>query len=81
VTLAITPMFIFCGVFYPTSTLPVAVQDVVGFLPLTHAVALIRPMAAGLPVDDAALHLAVLSAYAMVGFYFAVVLTRRRLIQ
>ncbi|MBI2994557.1 MAG: ABC transporter permease [Gammaproteobacteria bacterium] len=80
VTLAITPMFIFCGVFYPTSSLPGGVQDVVGILPLTHAVALIRPLAAGLPLDHVALHVAVLSAYALLGFYLAAVLTRRRLI-
>lgn len=81
VTLAITPMFIFCGVFYPTSSLPASVQSVVSYLPLTHAVALIRPLAAGLPVTDAPLHVVVLAAYAVVGFYLAVVLTRRRLIQ
>ena len=81
VTLAITPMFIFCGVFYPTSSLPASVQNVVNYLPLTHAVALIRPLAVGLPVTDAAVHVAVLVAYALVGFYLAVVLARRRLIQ
>ena len=81
VTLAITPMFIFCGVFYPTSSLPASVQNVVSFLPLTHAVLLIRPLAAGTPVTDAPLHIVVLVAYALVGFYLAVVLTRRRLIQ
>lgn len=81
VTLMITPMFVVCGVFYPVTSLPETLQAIVIYLPLTHAVELVRPLAAGLPVENAALHVAVLGAYALVGFYLAVVLTRRRLIQ
>lgn len=77
--LVITPMFILCGVFYPIDTLPAAVQGFVQVLPLTHAVALARPLVVGLPVTDALLHVAVLAAYALLGFYVAVVLVRRRL--
>lgn len=79
-TLAITPMFILCGVFYPVSALPAALQALVQLLPLTHAVALVRPLVAGQPLTDVALHLAVLLAYAAVGYYVAVVLARRRLV-
>ena len=79
-TLIIAPMFMLSGVFFPVSALPQALQDVVMFLPLTHAVLLIRPLAAGLPLTDAALHIGVLLAYAVVGFYVAVLLLRRRLI-
>ena len=79
-TLAITPMFILCGVFYPVSALPAALQSLVQMLPLTHAVALVRPLVAGQPLTDVALHLAVLVAYAAVGYYVAVVLTRKRLV-
>lgn len=78
--LVVTPMFILCGVFYPVSTLPQAVQGFVQVLPLTHAVALARPLVAGVPLTDAALHVAVLAAYALVSFYVAVVLVRRRLL-
>ncbi|OGT85113.1 MAG: nodulation protein NodJ [Gammaproteobacteria bacterium RIFCSPLOWO2_02_FULL_61_13] len=81
VTLVITPMYIFGGVFYPITTLPDAAQSLVSMLPLTHAVALIRPLAAGHIPAEFALHVAVLAAYALLGFYFAVVLIRRRLIQ
>jgi len=81
VTLIITPMFVLCGVFYPVTALPEFIQNVVVYLPLTHAVALVRPLAAGLPVESAVLHVAVLSGFALIGFYLAVVLTRRRLIQ
>ncbi len=79
-TLAITPMFILCGVFYPVSALPAVLQSLVQVLPLTHAVALVRPLVAGQPLTDVGLHLAVLLAYAAVGYYIAVVLTRKRLV-
>ena len=35
-TLAITPMFILSGVFYPTTALPEMMQGLIGCLPLTH---------------------------------------------
>ncbi len=79
-TLVITPMFILCGVFYPIETLPAVLQAAVQFLPLTHAVALIRPLVAGHPVATPLVHLSVLLAYAGVGYYLSVVLVRRRLI-
>jgi lipooligosaccharide transport system permease protein len=79
-TLAITPMFILCGVFYPISALPEFLQSFVQLLPLTHAVALVRPLVAAQPLVNAGLHLSVLLAYACIGYYVAVVLTRRRLV-
>lgn len=81
VTLAITPMYIFCGVFYPVDTLPDLARSFIDLLPLTHAVALIRPLAAGAWPAEFWLHVTVLAAYAVIGFYLAVVLVRRRLIQ
>ena len=79
-TLAITPMMMVCGVFFPVEQLPAWLQGLVQFLPLTHAVALARPLMTGAMPADALLHLAVLAAYASVGFYAALVLTRRRLL-
>ncbi len=79
-TLVVTPMFIFSGVFYPIATLPAMLQTVVQILPLTHAIALIRPLISGQPVTQVVLHIAVLCAYAAVCYYIAVVLIRRRLI-
>lgn len=79
-TLVITPMFIVCGVFYPTNVLPEFVQRFVQVLPLTHAVALTRPLIVGQPLTDVALHISVLLAYAVIGYYIAVILTRRRLV-
>jgi len=80
VTLVLTPMFILSGVFYPVTSLPVALQSLVQLLPLAHAVDLIRPLVAGLPLSNVALHLAVLAGYGAVGYFIAVRLTRRRLL-
>ena len=80
ITLVITPMFILCGVFYPISSLPEVAQHAVQALPLTHAVALIRPLATGAPIGDAGIHVAVLAGFAVVGFYVAVALVRRRFV-
>lgn len=78
--LVITPMFMLCGVFYPIETLPAALQGVVQLLPLTHAVALTRPLVAGQPLTDVWLHLGVLGAYILVSYSIAVMLVRRRLL-
>ena len=80
ITLVITPMFILCGVFYPIGSLPEALQHAVQALPLTHAVALVRPLATGASVDHVLVHLAVLAGFAVAGFYVSVALVRRRFI-
>jgi lipooligosaccharide transport system permease protein len=78
--LAVTPMFMLCGVFYPIDTLPAAVQGAVQVLPLTHAVALTRPLIAGQPLTYPLLHIAVLAAYTFISYYLAVVMVRRKLL-
>ena len=55
-------------------------QTFVQFLPLTHAVALIRPLVVGRPVIDAWLHIGVLAVFGIVGTWVAVALVRRRLV-
>jgi lipooligosaccharide transport system permease protein len=79
-TLVITPMFMLCGVFYPTTSLPHWLQSAVQVLPLTHAVALVRPLVAGQALSRPGLHILVLMAYAAVCYYLAVILVRKRLI-
>jgi lipooligosaccharide transport system permease protein len=79
-TLLITPMFIFSGVFYPVATLPAVAQVIVNILPLSHAIALIRPLVAGQALADPLLHVGVLLAYAIVGYLAATIFIRRRLI-
>jgi len=78
-TLFITPMMMLSGVFFPVDQLPQALQHVTGLLPLTHAVALIRPLMNDAVPAAWALHLGVLALYAAVGFQLALVFTRRRL--
>jgi lipooligosaccharide transport system permease protein len=78
-TLAITPMAFMSGVFFPVSQMPEWLQMVGQVLPLTHAVAIARPLLLGAVPVNLALHIAVLLAYAVVGYYVAVVVTRKRL--
>ncbi len=80
VTLVITPMFIFSGVFYPVTTLPDVAQTVVNVLPLAHAVALVRPLIFGTEIAQPLLHIAVLMAYMGFGYLLATVFVRRRLV-
>jgi lipooligosaccharide transport system permease protein len=79
-SLFITPMILLCGVFYPVSQLPPLLQVVSAALPLSHAIELARPLVAGRVPANVLLHVAVLAAYAVAGFYLALVLTRRRLL-
>ncbi len=78
--LVVTPMFIICGVFYPIDTLPEVVRNFVQILPLTHAVALARPLVTSTELTQPLIHVAVLAAYASISFYIAVVLVRKRLL-
>jgi lipooligosaccharide transport system permease protein len=80
VTLVVTPMFIFSGVFYPIRTLPDFAQTIVQLLPLSHAVALVRPLVFGTEIVNPLLHLAVIAGYAVAGYLLATVFVRRRLI-
>jgi lipooligosaccharide transport system permease protein len=74
-------MMLVCGVFFPVEQLPAWLQGAVQLLPLTHAVAISRPLMTGAAPPDAFLNVAVLAAYACAGFYIALVLTRRRLLK
>ena len=80
-TLVITPMMLLCGVFFPVSQLPGPLQAVTQFLPLAHAVELARPLMSGAVPSNIALHVCVLAAFAVVSFYVALVLARRRLLK
>jgi lipooligosaccharide transport system permease protein len=77
-TLILTPMVFISGVYFPLAQLPVAMQWVAKTLPLYHAVELIRPLFLGQLPQQAAVHVAVLVAYAVVGYAVAMWLTRRR---
>ena len=79
-TLVITPMVLLCGVFFPVSQLPPAVQAVSAWLPLTHAIELARPLVIGRVPTGIALHVGALIAYGAAGHTIALALTRRRLL-
>jgi lipooligosaccharide transport system permease protein len=79
-TLVLTPQMLLCGVFFPTSGLPAWVQAVASALPLTHAIAIGRPLFLGQWPESALLHAGVLAAYGITGFLVALALFRRRLL-
>jgi lipooligosaccharide transport system permease protein len=80
-TLFITPMTLLSGVFFPAEQLPPALAAVADWLPLTHAVAIARPLLLGGAVPDPGLHLTVLAGYGVAAFWLALALTRRRLLK
>ena len=80
VTLGLTPMFLFAGVFFPTGTLPVVVQQIAWFMPLTHMVNPARLLAVGVFDTSILLDLVWLAVVGSIGFYLALTLMRRRLI-
>jgi lipooligosaccharide transport system permease protein len=80
-TLAITPMLLLSGVFFPAAQLPPALQMLANALPLAHAVALVRPLLLGQWPGSPGVHLAVLAATATAAFWVAAILTRRRLLR
>lgn len=80
-TLVITPMILLSGVFFPLEQLPGAAQQAVHVLPLAHAVALVRPLLLGNVPDAIVFHVVWLAAVALLGFWIALILTRRRLLK
>ena len=77
-SLFLTPTMFLSGVFFPRDQLPGVLRVISDWLPLTAAVELIRPLFLGQWPAQAALHLAVLVAYAVAGFWVALALTRKR---
>jgi lipooligosaccharide transport system permease protein len=77
-TLFLTPTMFLSGVFFPLDQLPAAVQVLSQALPLTHAVALVRPLFLDQWPATPLLHLGVLVGYAVAGFWVALALTRQR---
>ena len=77
-TLFLTPMMFLSGVFFPLDTLPEMVRWLAWCLPLTHAVALVRPLFMDAWPEQAWLHLGVLALYASVAWWIALTLTRKR---
>ena len=77
-TLCITPMMFLSGVFFPLEQLPPLVRLLSQALPLTNAVALVRPLFMDEWPHQAWQHGLVLLVYSAGGFWLALALTRRR---
>ena len=77
-TLFLTPMMFLSGVFFPREQLPQAVLWLSDLLPLTHAIALVRPLFMDHWPTDVWLHAGVLVAYTVGAFWLALGLTRKR---
>ena len=80
-TLVLTPMLLFSGVYFPVEQMPAWLAHIASVLPLKHAIDMARPLMLGQAPADIALHVAVLAVYAIVAYYVALVLTRRRLLK
>lgn len=78
-TLALTPMLLLSGVFFPLTELPAAVATAAFLLPLAHAVELVRPLVSGAVPDGVLLHVGVLVAYGLGALTVATRVLRRRL--
>ncbi|HXN15676.1 MAG TPA: ABC transporter permease [Usitatibacter sp.] len=79
-TLALTPMMLLSGVFYPITNMPGWLQAIAHALPLAHAVALGRPLLLGHWPEAPLFHTVVLAAYGVAGFLIALKIFRRRLL-
>jgi len=77
-TLFLTPTMFLSGVFFPLDQLPPLVRLLADWLPLSNAVALVRPLFMDQWPRDVLHHGGVLVAYAVVSFWVALALTRKR---
>ena len=80
-TLVLTPMLLFSGVYFPVDQMPAWLAGVASALPLAHAIDIARPLMLGRVPANIALHVSVLTAYAIVAYCVALALTRRRLLK
>ena len=81
-TLFVTPMMLLSGVFFPIDQMPSLVQVVSGWLPLTHVIALVRPLLLFGEIPTAFVgHFASLLAVSSIAFWMAIILGRRRFLQ
>lgn len=80
ITLGLTPMFIFSGIFFPVESLPAAAQTVAWFTPLMHAVRLCRELVLARPAHVMA-DIAWLAVVTVILLPWPLLLMRRKLIR
>jgi lipooligosaccharide transport system permease protein len=79
-TLVITVMYLFSGVFFPLESLPAWAQTIAWFMPLTHAVMIVRACVTGAVGPLLAVHLLALVLFLVLAYTLAVRWIGRRLI-
>ncbi len=72
-TFWVTPMFIFSGTFFPIDRFPAAVETLAWLLPMTHLIAVIRPLTTGeaLMLGPLLVHLLYPAGLALAAFWLA----------
>ena len=80
-TLLVSPMFLFSGVFFPIDGMPAIVKTIAWFLPLTHAVNIIRPAAQGIYSASFLPEIVWMIVFTAIFYIISVVLMKRRLMQ
>jgi lipooligosaccharide transport system permease protein len=71
IELAITPMFLFSGTFFPLSTYPPVIQAIVQWTPLYQCVVLCRDVTLGTPGSECIVAVVYLLTMGLVGTYVA----------
>jgi lipooligosaccharide transport system permease protein len=77
-TLFLTPMMFLSGIFFPREQLPTFVRVIADWLPLSVAVDLVRPLFLDRWPDQPLRHVLMLALFAVVSFWVALALTRKR---
>jgi lipooligosaccharide transport system permease protein len=71
-------MMFLSGIFFPREQLPALVRVIADWLPLSVAVDLVRPLFMDRWPDQPLRHVLVLTLFAVVSFWIALALTRKR---
>jgi lipooligosaccharide transport system permease protein len=79
ITLCITPMFMFSGIFFPPTRLPHGVQVAIWFTPLYHVAHLARSFVLGQMSPDLLIDIAWIAVFTAIAMLFPVPLIRRKL--
>ncbi|PIZ30761.1 MAG: hypothetical protein COY40_03930 [Alphaproteobacteria bacterium CG_4_10_14_0_8_um_filter_53_9] len=76
------PMFVFSGIFYPLTSLPLWAQNLSTLFPMTHAIAAVRPLILGTAEMSVVVsHTAVLAGMAVVFFILSHHFFKKRLFE
>lgn len=80
-TIALAPMFLFSGTFFPLDGFPTWAKTASWFLPLTHVVTVARSLILGKPCISLLVNLSLVIALTVIVFYVSIALVKRRLIK